>query len=79
MINGIKTTSKGDLCAYCNTKINADIYNFCPKCGNALNKNAIDFREQQNKSVKIDLLDELSSEINDENSLKIIIEKLKNI
>ena len=79
MISGIKTTPNGDYCAYCNAKINASIYDFCPKCGNALSANALKLKEQQEKRVKIELLDELALEMQDEKSLKVIINKLKQL
>lgn len=79
MANGIKTTPDGDFCEYCNAKVNVNLYNFCPKCSNPLNQNAIKLKEQQEKRIQIELLDELSCEIQDEKSLKIIVEKLKNI
>ena len=78
-MNGIKTLIDGDHCAYCNVKVNLALYNFCPKCGNALNANAIKLKEQQNNRVKIDLLDQLASSISDEKSLNIILAKLKEL
>lgn len=74
---GIKTLPDGDFCAYCNAKVNASVYSFCPKCGNALNKNALKLQSQREIKIKIELLDELASEIKDENSLKTIVNKLK--
>ena len=53
-MNGIKSLPNGDFCAYCNAKINADLYDFCPKCGNALSMNAIKLKEQQNRRIKIE-------------------------
>jgi len=79
MLNGIKTYVDGDFCAYCDTKLNIGTYNFCPKCSNPLNSNAIKYKEQQAKKIKIQLLDELSYEIKDADSLKIILEKIKKI
>lgn len=75
---GIKTKADGDYCVACSAKI-IDVYNFCPKCGNPLTKNANNLNEQRLRAVKIELLDELASSLNDENSLKTILEKLKNI
>lgn len=75
---GIKTKADGDYCVACNAKI-IDVYNFCPKCGNPLTKTANTLKDQRCRAVKIELLDELASDINDEKSLKIILEKLKNI
>ena len=77
MIRGIKSLPEGEFCAYCNAKVNLDMYNFCPKCGNPLNDNAIGLREEQDKRVKMEVLDEISNEINDTKSLKIIAEYLK--
>jgi len=79
MLNGIKTYVDGDFCVNCDMKVNVEVHNFCPKCGSALNSNAIKFKEQQNKKIKIELLDELSNAITDENSLKIILEKIKSL
>lgn len=79
MLGGIKTLKDGDYCAYCNAKVNTSLYNFCPKCGNALTGDAIRLKEQQEKRIKLELLDELSETIQDENSLKIILEKIKNV
>lgn len=76
-MNGIKTLPDGDYCTYCNSKVRLDLYSFCPKCGSALTQNAIKLMAQREIRVKIELLDELASEIKDEKSLKIIIEKLK--
>ena len=73
---GVTTKIEGDFCANCNAKI-ISAYNFCPKCGNPLNQNAIKLKEQQQKRVEIELLDELANKIEDEKSLKIIINKLK--
>lgn len=79
MDSGIKTKPDGDYCAYCGAKVNVGLYNFCPKCSNALNQNALMFKKQQENRVKIELLDELSLDIKDEKSLKIIMDKLKNL
>lgn len=78
-MQGIKSLPDGDFCAYCNTKVNLNLYSFCPKCGNALNEAAIKLAEQRETKIKIELLDELASEIEDENSLKVIVKKLKNM
>ena len=78
-MNGIKTLPDGEYCAYCNAKVNLNLYNFCPKCGNALTMDAIRLKEQQEKRVKIELLDELSAEITDEKSLNVIIEKVRRV
>ena len=75
---GVKTKTDGDYCLNCNAKI-ISAYDFCPKCGNALTENAEKLKEQQQKRIEISLLDELSEQIEDEKSLKVIIEKLKNI
>ncbi len=79
MISGIKTNADGDFCAYCNAKVNLSLYNFCPKCGNALNLDARTLKEQQEKRIKIELLDELSLEVRDEKTLSLILNKLKEI
>lgn len=79
MINGISSNVDGDFCAYCGAEINADLYNFCPKCGNPLNINAIKLKEQQIKREKIDLLDELAYLINDADALKVILDKTKSL
>ena len=76
-MQGIKTLAHGDYCVYCNSKVRLDLYSFCPKCGTALTQSAIKLAEQREIRVKIELLDELSSEIKDEDSLKVIINKLK--
>ena len=78
MISGIKTKPDGDYCAYCNAKL-INVYEFCPKCGNALTLDAVNLRGQREKSIKIELLDELASEMADEKSLKAILKKLNNI
>lgn len=77
MIGGIKTNLDGDHCIYCNAKIITGLYNFCPKCGNPLNTDAIKLKEQQTKKVQIELLDELAYLIEDEKALNIILEKTK--
>lgn len=79
MVNGIKTLQDGEYCAYCNTKVNADIYNFCPICGNPLNSQAMVFNDQKIAKEKLDLLTELVSVITDKDSLQIIAEKTKEI
>lgn len=79
MVNGIKTYSDGDCCAYCNAQINEKLYNFCPKCGNPLNMNAITLKEQQQRRIKLELLDELAYEIKDRDALTVILNKTKNI
>ena len=77
MIKGIKSLPNGDFCAYCNAKINMDLYDFCPKCGNPLSDNAIKLREKQDERIKFGVLDDLSSGISDPNVLKVISEYLK--
>lgn len=79
MINGVRTSIDGDHCIYCDAKVVDGVYNFCPKCGNALNVNAIKLKEQQTKKIQIELLDELAYLIEDEKSLKIILDKTKSI
>lgn len=79
MINGVSSNVEGDFCVYCGAEINAGLYNFCPKCGNALNIDAIKLKEQQIKREKIDLLDELAYLINDPDALKVILEKTKSL
>ncbi|MBR3605530.1 MAG: hypothetical protein IKL52_05845 [Candidatus Gastranaerophilales bacterium] len=78
-MNGIKTLPDGDHCAYCNAKVNLSLYDFCPKCGNALSINALKFKNQQEKRTKIELLDELALELTDEKSLNIILNKVKSL
>ena len=78
MLGGIKTTIDGDHCLHCNTKIISN-YDFCPKCGSPISYDALRLKEQQNKAIKLELLDELSSMISDEKSLKVILEKTKKI
>ena len=77
MIKGIKSLPNGDFCAYCNAKINMDLYDFCPKCGNPLSDNAIKLREKQDERIKFGVLDDLSSGISDPNVLKAISDYLK--
>ncbi|MBO7527013.1 MAG: hypothetical protein J6T74_03845 [Clostridia bacterium] len=77
MIKGIKSLPNGDFCAYCNAKINLDLYDFCPKCGNPLSDNAIKLREKQDERIKFGVLDDLSSGISDPNVLKAISDYLK--
>ena len=77
MIKGIKSLPNGDFCAYCNAKINMDLYDFCPKCGNPLSDNAIKLREKQDERIKFGVLDDLSQGISDPNVLKVISEYLK--
>ena len=77
MIKGIKSLPNGDFCAYCNAKINLDLYDFCPKCGNPLSDNAIKLREKQDERIKFGVLDDLSQGISDPNVLKVISEYLK--
>lgn len=79
MINGIKTTINGDCCAYCEAKVISGLYNFCPKCGNPLTVDAIRFKEQQEKKIKLELLDELAYEVEDEKALKIILDKTQSL
>jgi len=78
-VEGIKSLQNGDYCGLCDAKVNAILYNFCPKCGNPLNGDAIKLKEQQNKKIKIELLDELAQNITDENTLKTIMNKLKEL
>ena len=77
MIKGIKSLPDGDYCVYCNAKVKLDLYDFCPKCGNPLSDNAINLRNQQETRIKYEILDEISSQIDDEKSLKIIADYLK--
>lgn len=79
MINGIKTNIDGDHCAYCDAKVVSGLYNFCPKCGNPLTVDAIRFKDQQTKKEKLELLDELAYQIEDEKALKVILEKTKSL
>lgn len=79
MINGIKTNADGDHCAYCDAKVVSGLYNFCPKCGNPLTVDAIRFKDQQTKKVKLELLDELAYQVEDEKALKVILEKTKSL
>lgn len=79
MINGIKTNVDGDHCAYCDAKVVSGLYNFCPKCGNPLTVDAIRFKDQQTKKEKLELLDELAYQIEDEKALKVILEKTKSL
>lgn len=79
MINGVKTLIDGDHCVYCDAKVIDGLYNFCPKCGNALNVDAIRLKEQQEKRIKIELLDELACEIDDVKALNTILNKAQNI
>lgn len=79
MINGIKTNVDGDHCAYCDAKVVSGLYNFCPKCGNPLTVDAIRFKDQQTKKVKLELLDELAYQVEDEKALKVILEKTKSL
>ena len=72
MIGGIKTKIDGDYCAYCDNKVNAENQNFCPVCGNPLNENGENLRHEQLVSEKLKLLGELSSQVKDPASLKII-------
>lgn len=79
MINGIKTLIDGDHCVYCDAIVFADKYNFCPKCGNALNLQAARALEQKEKKAKLEVLDELAYEIKDVDALKVILEKTKSL
>ena len=79
MIYGIKSTKDGDICAKCNSKLKTNSHNFCPVCGNALNFDAIRLRDQQIKKAKLEVLDELSLEIQDQKSLETIIKKVKSL
>lgn len=79
MAYGIKSTLEGDVCCKCEAKVKADIYNFCPVCGNALNYDAIRLTDQQIKKAKLELLDELSLKIQDSKSLQIILDKVKSL
>ncbi len=79
MVNGIKNLLDGDYCLYCNAKVVDGLYNFCPKCGNALTMDAIKLKEQQEKKIKIELLDELACEIDNTDALKVILDKTQSI
>lgn len=79
MINGIKSTTEGDFCMYCNAKVIEGSYNFCPKCGNPLNYDAIRLNDQKENKIKIELLDELAFYINDVEALKVIANKAKSL
>ena len=79
MVGGIKSLQNGDFCAYCEAKVNLNAYNFCPKCGNPLSQNAMKLRDQQEKRIKLEILDELAEEVNDTKTLAIIVNKIKNI
>ncbi|MBQ7884944.1 MAG: hypothetical protein IJ318_02480 [Clostridia bacterium] len=76
---GIKTTPEGDKCAYCDAKVNTAVYNYCPKCANPLNFDALRRNEQLNKKIKLEILDELSLQIDDAKSLQIILNKIKSL
>lgn len=78
MINGIKTKQDGEYCANCDART-SKYYDFCPKCGSALTSNGMQLREQQIKRVKLEVLDELALELQDEKSLLLILNKVKNI
>ena len=78
MIEGIKTLPDGDHCVVCNLKVNAD-YAFCPNCGNPLNNDSMLLKQEQNKSLIINFCNELANELSDQKSIKIIINKLKNL
>ena len=79
MTYGIKSTPDGDLCLKCNAKVKTTVYNFCPVCGNALNVDAIRLRDQQIKKAKLEVLDELSTQIQDPKSLETIVKKVKSL
>ncbi len=79
MIRGIKTLENGDFCAYCNAKVNLEIYNFCPKCGNPLTDEAIRLRDQQDKKLKIELVGVLAEKIENKKVLEELATILKDI
>lgn len=79
MTYGIKATPNGDVCGKCDAKVNVEVYNFCPICGNALNFDAIRLNDQQIKKAKLEVLDELSLKIQDSKSLQIILDKVKSL
>lgn len=79
MTYGIKSSPNGDVCIKCNAKVKTNLYNFCPVCGNALNFDAIRLRDQQIKKAKLEVLDELSTQIQDQKSLETIIKKVKSL
>ena len=65
-------------CPHCKTKVQ-ELDNFCRICGTPLNTNASKLKIQQTKRIKMELLDELANEIKDRDSLKVIVEKVKNL
>lgn len=78
-MEGIKTTQNGDFCIYCNAKVNVNLYNFCPKCGNALTIEATNLKEQQNRKLRLEILDELASSIQNTEALAEIMKKIKEV
>ena len=79
MQKGIKSTVDGDACAYCGALVNTAIYNYCPKCANPLNFDALRRNEQLTKKTKLEVLDELSLLIEDEQALQVILDKIKSL
>lgn len=79
MQKGIKSTVDGDACAYCGAIVNTTLYNYCPKCANPLNFDALRRNEQLTKKAKLEVLDELSLQIEDASALQIILNKIKSL
>ena len=66
-------------CAYCNAKVNLNIYSFCPKCGSPLSEKAAELARQRETKIKLEVLEQVANEIKDEASLKTIINLIKNV
>lgn len=79
MINGHIEIDGQQCCANCSTALISASQNYCANCGNALTEFAIAMEDERAKSIKLDIISDLSSNISDANSLAILKEYLQRL
>lgn len=79
MINGYIEIDGQQCCANCSTALISASQNYCANCGNALTEFAIAMDDEKAKSIRLDMIADLSSNITDLNSLAILKEYLQRL